>query len=143
MMRWPLRRRNRALMGRTVEVVFTAAAALLIATGAAQSQRSTEQFIPLGQSPGISGIVTFLGEITGVDPVGRSVTMSRTAEPGMVTLTVARQTQIWLDRSLIKRPTLTGTFADLVPGSAVEVHFQDPERRQVADWIKIQSDRPN
>lgn len=134
--------RNRALMGKAAMAGVAVAMVMLVASGTAHGQRTTEQFIPLGQSPGLSGIVTYAGEITGVDAVARSITMSRPGEAGIVTLTIARQTRIWLDRSLIGRPNLTGTFADLAPGAEVEIHFQDPERHRLAEWIKIRSDRP-
>ena len=98
----------------------------------AWAQRSTEQFVPIGQSPGLSGVVTVAGEIAGSDPVARTITLRRDTDPRPVTVAVVRSTRIWLDRSSVGRPSLTGRFADLVPGSVVEIHFQDPERRQIA-----------
>ncbi|NNG05342.1 MAG: hypothetical protein HKM95_14755 [Inquilinus sp.] len=106
-------------------------------------QRTTEQFIPIGQSPGLSGTVTYAGEIAATDPGARTITLSRPADAGTVTVGVARNTRIWLDRSSVGRPTLAGRFADLAPGSVVEIHFRDPDRRQVAEWIKVESDRPD
>lgn len=116
-------------------------AMVIIVAPAAHGQQSTEQFIPIGQSPGLSGTITYAGEITGVDPGLRSLTMRRAAEGDAVTVTVASDTRIWLDRSSIGQPSLSGDFADLLPGSVVEIHFRDPERRRLADWIKVASDR--
>ena len=107
----------------------------------ALGQRSTEQFVPIGQSPGLSGFVTYTGEIAEIDLSGRTITVGRPADAETVTVTVARGTRIWLDRSSVGRPSLPGGFADLVSGSVVEIHFQDAGRRQFADWIKVESDR--
>lgn len=109
----------------------------------AQGQEATERYIPIGQSPGLSGTVTYTGEITGVDPEARIVTLDRPADARRVTVTVTERTRIWLDRSSVGRPNLTGQFADLRQGALAEIHFQDGEPAQVADWIKIESDRPD
>lgn len=108
---------------------------------AAMGQRSTEQFIPIGQSPGLSGIVTYTGEIAEIDPSGQTITVRGPAGSETVTVTVSRRTRIWLDRSSIGLPSLPGKFADLGSGSVVEIHFQSAVRRQTADWIKVASDR--
>ena len=118
-------------------------AAILISPAEAPGQRATEQFIPIGQSPGLSGTDTYTGQIAEVDRGARTISMSRTEDAAMVSVTVARRTLIWLDRSSVGRTNLAGTFADLVPGRVVEIHLLDPEDQRVADWIKIASDRPD
>jgi hypothetical protein len=46
-------------------------------------------------------------------------------------------TDIWLDRSEQRQTALVGGPADLVIGRTVEVKFADPQRRELADWIKV------
>jgi len=126
---------------RSALCVLTILAMALISPSDAWAQRSTEQFVPIGQSPGLSGIVTYTGEVAEIDPVARTITLRGTTDPGQVTVAVVRSTRVWLDRSSVGRSSLIGRFGDLVPGTVVEIHFQDPERRQIAAWIKVESDR--
>lgn len=128
---------------RAVLAVIAVIAVLLAAVHTAEAQRTTEQFIPIGQSPGLSGSATYSGEIISVDPVARRLTMRRSDDGGTVTVTVAGDTRIWLDRSLIGRPNLSGGITDIVPGSTAEIHYRDPERRRVAAWVKVRSERPD
>ncbi len=131
------RHRSGAILALTVLLVA------VICPVTASSQLSTEQFIPIGQSPGLSGIVTYVGEIAEADPGTRTVTMRRPTDVETITVRVAQSTRIWLDRSSVGRSNLSGSFADLAPGSVVEIHFVDPQRRRFADWIKVESDRPD
>ena len=128
---------------RVMLAVIAVIAALVAALNAADAQRTTEQFIPIGQSPGLSDVVTYMGEIVAVDPGARSLTLRRPGDAATVTATIAGDTRIWLDRSSIGRPNLSGAIADLAPGSAAEIHFRDPEQRRFADWIKVRSERPD
>jgi hypothetical protein len=114
--------------------------AVLGATSHAHGQKATERYIPLGQSPGLSHKVTSIGEIAEVDEPRRTVTIIEPA--GRRTVTITDATRIWLDRTKLKQTNLTGTFADLQKGRRVEVKYQDPERRQVADWVKVEITQP-
>lgn len=127
-------------VSRVVLAGIAVIAALIAVLNAAEAQRTTEQFIPIGQSPGLSDVVTYIGEIVAVDPGARSLTLLRPGVVGTVTVTVTGDTRIWLDRSSIGRPNLSGGVTDLVPGDAAEVHFRDPEQRRFADWIKVRSE---
>lgn len=109
--------------------------AVLGATSFAHGQKATERYIPLGQSPGVSQKVTSIGEIAGVDRPKRTMTIVEPA--GRRTVRITDKTRIWLDRTKLKQPNLTGTFADLQTGRRVEVKFEDSERRQAADWVKV------
>lgn len=105
---------------------------LLCTMGAAQAHEATELYIPVGQSPGISGTLTDVGEVEAVDPQARTLTVgSRTVE-------VTDETKIYVDRSLLKRRSTTGTFADLGAGLKVEILYVEPGRRQSARWVKVQ-----
>ncbi len=107
-------------------------AALLAGASYAHGQRQTERYIPLGQSPGLSGKVTYLGAIEAADPAARTITVARQ------TIRVNDQTRIWLDRSRMKLTTLDGSFADLQPGRRIEVMPAGSDRGAPAAWIKIE-----
>jgi hypothetical protein len=114
--------------------------AALGAISFAHGQKETEQYIPLGQSPGVSQKYSSIGEIGAVDPGGRTLTI---AEPGGPrTVRVTDKTRIWLDRTKLKQSNLTGSFADLQKGRRVEVKYADPATRQVAEWIKVEVTQP-
>ena len=113
--------------------------ALLLGAPPALGQMMTEQFIPMGQSPGLSGKYTDLGEIKQVDVEGRTITLGGAA--GGRAVAVTERTQIWLDRSKLRQTSVAGGFADLREGRQVEVKYEDDERRQTATWIKVEATR--
>jgi hypothetical protein len=108
----------------------------LCAVPHAHAQKMTEQFIPIGQSPGLSQKYTSIGEITQVNPQARTITIVDPA--GARTVKISAKTHIWLDRTKLKQPNLFGSFADLQKGRRVEVKYVDAERREVADWVKVE-----
>ena len=110
--------------------------ALLGAISHAHGQKETERFIPLGQSPGVSQKQTSIGEIANVDQQKQTVTIVEPA--GRRTVKITEKTRVWLDRTKLKQANLTGGFGDLQKGRRVEVKFEDPERREVADWVKVE-----
>ena len=113
--------------------------ALLLGAPPALGQMMTEQFIPMGQSPGLSGKYTDLGEIKQVDVEGRTITLGGAA--GGRAVAVTERTRIWLDRSKLQQTSVAGGFADLREGRQVEVKYEDDERRQTATWIKVEATR--
>ena len=110
-------------------------AALLGWASSAHGQRLTEQFIPVGQSPGISGVHSYIGEIEAVDVGKRTVTVKGPA--GSRTIQVGQQTRIWLDRSQRRLTNVVGSMADLRPGRTAEVSYVDVETKDAAAWIKV------
>ena len=106
----------------------------------AHGQKQTERFIPLGQSPGMSGKNTHIGKIEKSDPARYAITISGIDRP--YTVTITDRTHIWLDRSKLKMATLTGRYADLQVGRRIEVKYEDPERWQFAEWIKVEMSEP-
>jgi len=110
--------------------------ALLCSMSFAHGQKATEQFIPLGQSPGVSNKYTYIGVIEAVDPRQRTVTAAGH------TVQITEQTRIWLDRSLLKRGSQAGSFGDMQKGRKVEIRYADPAQRRVAQWVKIQMTAP-
>lgn len=99
-------------------------------TGAAQE--ATEQFIPVGRSPGLSGIQTVIGNVEAVDAEAATVTVE-----GVPPVRITERTRIWLDRSQIGETSTVGTLEDVQVGRRIEVKFVDNEAREEADWIKV------
>jgi hypothetical protein len=101
----------------------------------AHAQQTTERFIPVGQSPGISGTRSYQGAIVSVNLQLKTFTV-RDAQ-GPRTIRVAPGTRIWLDRSAEQRTSAEGSMTDLEVGRRVEVLYMDDRRRDTADWIKV------
>ena len=104
-------------------------------TRTADAQRATEQYIPIGESPGISGVRSYIGAITAVDPQRRTFTVQDTTGPR--TIKVGEGTRIWRDRSAERLSNEAGDLSDLRVGRRVEVKYVDDQARDTADWIKV------
>lgn len=109
---------------------------LLCNSSFSHGQKQTERFIPLGQSPGISGKYTTIGKIQTVN--GQSRTLVIANESGTYTVKITDRTKIWLDRSKSKLSTIHASMTDLKPGSLAEVKYED-ENKHIAEWIKVQA----
>ncbi len=108
------------------------------ATPLAYSQQETEIYIPIGQSPGLSGKVTMIGTVEAIDPQARSINV--TGPAGTWRAVITDRTKIWLDKSKQRLSNQAGSFSDLRKGVLVEVKYMEGERkdRGPADWIKVQ-----
>ena len=116
-------------------IAVTLALALCAGVRDAHAQQTTERFIPVGQSPGISGTRSYQGAIVSVNLQRKTFTV-RDAQ-GLRTIKVAPGTRIWLDRSAQQLTNATGSMTDLEVGRRVEVLYVDDRRRDTADWIKV------
>lgn len=114
--------------------------AALCSAALADAHKATERYIPLGQSPGVSHVLTAVGKIEGVDPRRKSITIATSS--GILVIGIRQDSKIWVDRSKSKQTSLVGSFADLKSGSAIEVKFADPARKQFADWVKVEAAPP-
>jgi len=110
--------------------------ALLLAAAHAHGQKATDQFIPIGQSPGLSGKYSVIGVIADVNARARTVAIADSA--GTRTVRITGKTRIYLDRSKLKQPNLSGRFADLQKGRRAEVKFLYALRRDSVDWVKVE-----
>ncbi len=108
----------------------------------AHGQKAVEMFIPLGQSPGLSGKVTVMGELAAVNAQQRTITIAGPAKAWVAEVT--DRTKIWLDRSKFRQTNQAGTFDDLTTGLMVEVKYQaDVQRgKGPAEWIKVRVTQP-
>jgi hypothetical protein len=121
-------------------------AAAALAAASASAQRLSEQFIPVGRSPGVSGVSAVIGTVTTVDQA-RGIMMVEVA--GVPTsFVMTPRTQVWLDRSDLREMSLEVGYDGLRVGDVVEVKRGDPEVQaaafgpnaaRIADWIKIEA----
>jgi len=111
------------------------AVALALVTDA--GQRATEQYIPIGQSPGISGEYARIGTIDAIDVDARQMTIA--TETGPVVVELTENTIVWVDRSELGKANAAGSLDDLAEGLEVEVLSEERERRGEgpAAWIKV------
>lgn len=123
-----------------MHTISMALVALAAFAGAASAQQATEQFIPIGQSP---GAVTMQGELSAaVAPaaVGGETSFSMMgADAQQRSYAIGPRTRIYIDRSALGQPNTMGSAADLRAGRAIEVSVADPAAR-VALWIKVRAE---
>lgn len=104
---------------------------------AAWAQRGTEMFVPIAQSPGLSGKVTVIGTIESLNAAERSMTV-KDAAGASVKATMVDQTRQWLDRSALGQPARKATAADYRAGMTVELKFRNNDRAAgLLEWIKL------
>ena len=113
---------------------------LLAGLPLAWAQEATERYIPIGQSPGLSGLHTVIGEIQGGDYEAGRIEVASGGRIHSVDIT--EETRIWVDRSAFKLPALAGEIKDCQRGLKVEVKYEDEQDRGAADWIKVQPAAP-
>ena len=108
---------------------------LIIGAFSAQAEKATELYIPIGQSPGLSGEYTVMGKIDQVDPKNQTIKMS--GPSGSYSVKLTQHTFIYLDRSKAGLPNTYGTLTDCRAGDTVEVKFEDNSRSKPIEWIKV------
>ncbi|MCI0665582.1 MAG: hypothetical protein L0220_31365 [Acidobacteria bacterium] len=99
-------------------------------------QKSTEQYIPMGKSPGVTRKYSIMGEIEQYDASSKSLTVISSS--GKTTIKLTDQSRIYLDRSKLRQRNTRGNFSDLKKGRYVEVKYKDPQNKTGCDWIKIE-----
>lgn len=109
----------------------------LLAASQISAQKATEQFIPIGESPGLSVSQTDIGRIQSFDAASR--TLSVEAGGSIRPVRITDVTRIWVDRSASKLSNLDGDISDLAAGRRVEVSYVDPDSRQAANWVKVEA----
>lgn len=111
------------------------AALVVLSASPALAQQAAERFIPIGQSPGVSGTSTLLGTLRTADPASGRLTIDL-AQGGSWAIDLTADTRLWLDRSLARQSSLKAGPAELKPGRRVEVlpAAQNPAQ---AEWVKV------
>lgn len=126
----------------TLRFALAAIATVLAATAgqpSATAHMATELYIPVGRSPGVSNKTSYIGTIQAYDAGRRIVTLRGDADT--ITVLITERTRIWLDRSKIKKKNLVGDTSALRVGRRTEVKFEAADRKQFADWIKVEVPR--
>jgi hypothetical protein len=120
-------------------ITIITGALLVLGASGALGQRSTEMFIPIGQSPGLSGKTTVIGTINEIKAQEQILTCTYGA--GTISTRITPKTRIWLDRSKSKLQNLAGAFKDCTKGRLVEVKFINNNKRDGgdADWVKVET----
>lgn len=108
----------------------------LLAPGLVTGHPATERFIPIGQSPGLSGSGTYIGRIKAVDESTHTLTVE-SPEGERQTIVVTPRSDMWLDRASRGRPSADASFEDCRRGRRIEARLYEGSRE--ADWIKIES----
>ena len=110
--------------------------ALLIAAATADGHEMTERYIPVGAYPTLRGPDTMIGTIAAADVSAGAVTIA--ADRVTRRYRITKDTRIWLDRSLLKKPTADGSLADCKAGMKAEIKGAGPEKPDEARWVKVQ-----
>lgn len=106
---------------------------------AAWAQKATEIYIPIGQSPGLSGKHTLIARIQSLNTSERSMTVVDAAGAS-ATVRPNPQTRIWMDRSKLKQPNRKGDHTDYRKDMLVEVKYRNNDRSAgVVEWVKVQA----
>ena len=109
---------------------------LILGSTLSIGQQTTEQYIPIGKSPGISNKYSYIGSIVSVDEEARTIVVE--SNRGNKTIRVTPTTRLWLDRSRKKRTNIEASYSDCEVGRQVEVMY-DHDDHNVAVWIKVES----
>ena len=120
-------------MSKIAKLGWILAAALAVVV-VVEAQQATEQYIPIGYSPGISNEYSHVGTIKAVSSEERTITVQDAT--GTYTFEVTPVTRIYLDRSQATKTNLVGRWEDCQVGQRVEVMYQH-DNKSIADWIKL------
>lgn len=114
---------------------FILAALFTALAGAAYAHPATEQYIPIGQSPGGGTLMGRAEAVVEPAAAGGEPAVSIAGAPSGP-FVIGPNTRIYIDRSAQRLPSLIGTIDDVRPGRIIEVRIADPETR-VAEWVKV------
>ena len=115
------------------------AIAVLLASSAwwwspASAQMETEVYIPIGESPGVSGDKSVIGTITDIGYAGDEHQLTVTVDGETRTFSVTSATRYYIDKSATKGHNVAGSFDDCEEGRLIEAYVDDDGH---AIWIKI------
>lgn len=121
----------------TARLCTTVLLLVALASSVAMGQQTTEQYIPIGKSPGISDKYSYIGVVVAVDRDAHTIDIR--SNRGNKTIRVTEDTRLWLDRSKAKRTNPKASYADCKVGVTVEAMYLHDDKA-TADWIKIESE---
>lgn len=100
------------------------------------ANKMTEQFIPIGNSPGVSYKQTSIGIIESVDPGKREISVTE-LNGTQKRYTISDKTWVWLDNSKQRKMNTVGKFENCEVGQMVEV-MPLKDDRDKAEWVKLE-----
>ena len=103
------------------------------------AEKTTELYLPIGKSPGLSDKLSLIGTIAEVNSEDQTLTVIGAS--GTYTVHITEYTLIFLDKSKLRQPNRYGIFSDLKKDMMVEVRFEADKRHRPAEWIKLQIDQ--
>ncbi len=109
------------------------------AVSTVHAQKAAEVYIPIGQSPGLSGKRTAIGTIDSLDAVRGTMIVADSSQSYLVRFT--DDTKIYLDRSPSRQSNTLGKISDCTKYAVVEVKFKGNKVGDVAEWIKVRIDK--
>lgn len=102
------------------------------------AQKSTEIYIPVGKSPGISGKYSTIGRVEAINLTDSTITITIAGELGSHTIKCAKDTKIWVDKTSIKQFNKGANLIDIKIGSIIEIKYKGNKSDALVEWIKIQ-----
>jgi hypothetical protein len=101
------------------------------------AQTMTEIYIPVGQSPGVSGKYSIMGRIESVNLKDSTVTMIPTTG-NKITIKITAGCAIYLDKSKLKQSNKKGYCTDMKQGMLAEAKYRDNKPGNKIEWVKVQ-----
>lgn len=118
----------------TNRINFWLCALIVLVPAFSAAQQATEVYIPIGDSPGVSGEKSIIGSIASVEHGEYRMTISTAGERKSVTMTP--KTRYYIDKSYEKLRSEVGSYEDCEVGMRVEVYVNDAAE---AIWVKVRS----
>ena len=100
------------------------------------ANKMTEQFIPIGNSPGVSYKQTSIGIIDSIDPGKREISVTE-INGARKRYIISDKTRIWLDNSRQKKMNSIGEFENCEVGQMAEV-MPRQDQPDNAEWVKLE-----
>lgn len=117
-------------------IILTLGLLLCLVSLSSKANKMTEQFIPIGNSPGVSYKQTSIGIIDTVDSEKREISVTE-IDGAQKRYIVSDKTWVWLDNSKRQKANTVGDFKDCMVGQMVEVMPMQNHLDQ-AEWVKIE-----
>jgi hypothetical protein len=121
---------------RTVVVSLCLLMFLIVSRFPCVGAEASELYIPIGRSPGVSGVLTITGTVDSADY--RSGTIVIATRSGTHTVRLVDSTAVYLDFSQRRQPNKYGSLRDCHAGDYVEVKLHEGAGAvKTARWVKI------
>ena len=101
------------------------------------AQKMTEIYIPVGQSPGVSGKYSLMGSVESVNMNDSTVTI-RQDGGSKTTIKITAGCAVYLDKSKLKLSNKKGYCANIKQGMKAEAKYKDNKPGGLIEWIKVQ-----